>query len=133
LPKKEISAVKKRGRPPGALNKKTRAVLELALKDGVTPPEAMLKIMRRWWKLTLKSEATGQMQRAADFCERAQDFAVAALPHFYRRLTRVRPTVDTKPTVVVLPFDEWQEEYAQDRSKDLPVIQRPFAGGHKVD
>jgi hypothetical protein len=88
---KEISVVKKRGRPPGALNKKTRAVLDQALKEGITPPEAMLKIMRRWWKLALKSEATGQMQRAADFCERAQDFAVAALPYFYRRPTPVKP------------------------------------------
>jgi hypothetical protein len=109
---KEISVVKKRGRPPGALNKKTRAVLAQALKDGITPLEVRLKNMRRWWKLTLKSEATGQMQRAEDFRQRAQDFAVAALPYFYRRLTRVRPTVDTKPTVVVLPFDEWQEKHA---------------------
>ena len=97
-----INVVKKRGRPPGSLNHKTRAVLAQALKDGITPPEAMLKNMRRWWKLALKSEASGQMQRADDFFERAQDFSVAALPHFYRRLTRVRPTVDTKPTVVVL-------------------------------
>jgi hypothetical protein len=100
MPKESV--VKKRGRPTGALNKKTRAVLEQARKDGITPPEAMLKNMRRWWKLALKSEATGQMRRAADFFGRAQDFAVAALPHFYRRLTRVRPTVDTKPTAVVL-------------------------------
>ena len=99
---KEISVVKKRGRPPGALNKKTRAVLELALKDGVTPPEAMLKNMRRWWKLALKSEATGQMQRAEDFRQRALEYAVAALPHFHRRLGRVKSTVDAEPTVVVL-------------------------------
>ena len=101
---KEIGVVKKRGRPPGSLNHKTRSVLAQARKDGITLPEAMLKIMRRWWKLTLKSEATGQMQRAADFFERAQDFAVAALPYFYRRLTRVRPTVDTKPSVVVVRY-----------------------------
>ena len=88
---KEISVVKKRGRPPGALNKKRRAVLEQALKDGITLPDAMLKIMLRWWKLALKSEATGQMQRADDFFERAQDFAVAALPYFYRRPTPVKP------------------------------------------
>jgi hypothetical protein len=112
LPKKEISAVKKRGRPPGSLNHKTRAVLAQALKDGVTPPEAMVKNMRRWWKLALKSEASGQMQRADDFFERALEFAVAALPHFHRRLGRVKYAVDPEPSVVVLPFDEWQEKHA---------------------
>jgi hypothetical protein len=51
------------------------------------------------------------MQRAADFCERAQDFAVAAAPFVHRRLTPVKCTVDPEPTVVVLPFDEWQEKH----------------------
>jgi hypothetical protein len=98
---KEISVVKKRGRPPGSLNHKTRAVLAQALKEGITPLEVRLRNMRRWYKLALKSEATGQMQRAEDFRQRALEYAVAALPNFYRRLTRVRPTVDTKPTVVL--------------------------------
>ena len=127
MPKKEISAVKKRGRPPGALNKKTRAVLALALKDGVTPPEAMLKNMRRWWKLALKSEASGQMQRADDFFERAQGYAVAALPHFHRRLGRVKCIVDVEPTVVVLPFRRMAgEARSKDASEDFAVIRATF-------
>jgi hypothetical protein len=121
MPEKENSGVKKRGRPPGSLNKKTRAVLEQARKDGITLPEAMLRLMRRWWKLALKSEAMGQMQRAEDFHERALKYAVAALPHFHGRLGRVKCTVDPEPTVVVLPFDEWQEKHA-DGSKDFAVI-----------
>ncbi|MGC2081082.1 MAG: hypothetical protein WA728_34740, partial [Xanthobacteraceae bacterium] len=72
---KEKSVVKKRGRPPGALNKKTRALLEQARKEGITLPEAMLKLMRRWWRLALRSEATGQMQRGEDFRQRAQEYA----------------------------------------------------------
>ena len=63
---KEISVVKKRGRPPGALNKKTRTVLEQARKEGITPLEVRLRNMHRWYKLALRSEATGQMQRAAE-------------------------------------------------------------------
>ena len=127
---KEKSVVKKRGRLPGALNKKTRAVLELALKDGVTPPEAMLKIMRRWHKLAcaLESEAaalseespeefSAMLERAEDFRQRAQEFAVAALPFVHRRLTPVQYTVDREPTVVVLrskigSVDEWKEKHA---------------------
>ena len=101
---KEIGVVKKLGRPPGSLNKKTRAVLEQARREAITPPQAMLKLMRRWWKLALRSEAIGRMERADDFFERAQGYAVAALPHFHRRLGRVKSTVDTKPTVVVLRY-----------------------------
>jgi hypothetical protein len=50
-----INVVKKRGRPPGSLNHKTRAIVAQALKDGITLPEAMLKLMRRWWKLAHQS------------------------------------------------------------------------------
>jgi hypothetical protein len=96
--------VKKRGGPAGSLNHKTRAILAQALKDGVTPPQAMLTLMRRWWKLARRSEATGQMQRAEDFFERAQGYAVAALPHFYSRLGSVKCTADAKPTAVVLRY-----------------------------
>jgi hypothetical protein len=86
------------------LNKKTRALLEQARKEGITLPEAMLKLMRRWWRLALRSEAIGRMERADDFFERAQGYAVAALPHFHRRLGRVKSTVDPEPTVAVLRY-----------------------------
>jgi hypothetical protein len=112
---KEISIVKKRGRPPGALNKKTRAVLEQALKEGITPLEVRLRNMRRWYKLavTLESRAralskqgpeelSAMLERAEDFRQRAQEFAVAALPFVHRRLGRAKSTVDTEPTVVVV-------------------------------
>jgi hypothetical protein len=98
---KPISVVKKRGRPPGSLNHKTRAILVEAINDGITPPQAMLKLMRRWSKLALKSEATGQVQRAEDFFERAQGYAVAALPYFHRRLGSV---AQAKPTAVVVRY-----------------------------
>jgi len=99
----EQSVVKKRGRPPGSLNHKTRAINAQARKDGVTPPGAMLTLMRRWWKLALRSEATGRMERAEDFFERAQAYAVAALPHFYRRLAPVKCPVKVLPTVERVP------------------------------
>jgi hypothetical protein len=97
----EKSVVKKRGRPPGSLNHKTRAILAQARKDGVTPPQAMVTLMRRWWKLAFRSEATGEMQRAEDFFERAHGYAVAALPYFHRPLGSVKCTGDAKPTPVV--------------------------------
>ena len=67
------------------------------------------------------------LERAEDFRQRAQEFAVAALPFVHRRLRRVKCIVDPEPTVVVLrpgqSFAEWQEKYAG----------RLFAGGYKVD
>ena len=60
---KEIGVVKKRGRPPGSLNHKTRAVLAQALKDGITLPEAMLKLMRRWWRLKRDAFRLGHIPR----------------------------------------------------------------------
>jgi hypothetical protein len=100
---KQISVIKKRGRPPGSLNHKTRAILAQARKDGVTPPQAMLTLMRRWWKLALKSEAIGQMQRSEDFFERAQGYAVAALPYFHGRLAPVKYSVEVLTTVGRVP------------------------------
>jgi hypothetical protein len=126
MPKKEISVAKKRGRPPGALNERTRIVLAQALKDGITPLEATLKNMRRYDKLALAldsratalsehspEESIAMLERAEDFRQRALEFAISALPHVHRRLTPVKCTVDPEPTVIVLPFDEWQEKHAQ--------------------
>jgi hypothetical protein len=103
---KETEVAKKRGRPAGSLNHKTCAILAQARKDGVTPPQAMLKLMRRWNKLALRSEANAQMQRAEDFRERALQYAVAALPHFHRRLGSVKCTAEAKPAAVVLRYRE---------------------------
>jgi len=100
----EQSVVKKRGRPPGSLNHKNRAILAQARKDGITPPQAMLRLMRRWSKLALRSEATGQMQRAEDFFERAHGYAVVALLYFHRRLGSIKCTADAKPTTVVVRY-----------------------------
>jgi hypothetical protein len=97
---KETEVAKKRGRPPGSLNHKTRAILAQATKESVTQPEAMLTLMRRWWKLALRSEATGQIQRAEDFFERAHGYAVAALPYFHRKCSYA------KPTAVVLRYKD---------------------------
>jgi hypothetical protein len=77
---KEISVAKKRGRPPGALNKKTRAVLEQARKEGITPLEVWLKNVRRWYRLALGLErrATALSEQSAEelsaILERAEDF-----------------------------------------------------------
>jgi hypothetical protein len=99
------NVVKKRGRPPGSLNHKTRAIFAQAVKEGITLPEAMLKLMRRWYRLALAlerramskqspEELSAMLERAEDFRQRAQEFAVAALPFVHRRLGRVKCAVD---------------------------------------
>jgi hypothetical protein len=115
---KEIGVAKKRGRPAGALNKKTRAVLEQALKEGITPLQVQLKNMRRWDRLALSLErratalaeqnpeqSSAMLERAEDFHQRALDFATAALPFVHRRLGSVKSAY-AKPTAVVLRYKD---------------------------
>jgi hypothetical protein len=120
----EQSVVKKRGRPPGALNKKTRAVLEQALKEGLTPLQVQLKNMRRWDKLSIAlerratalsehspEESSAMLARAEDFRQRALEFATAALPFVHRRLAPVRYPVEVLPIIERVP-DDWREQQA---------------------
>jgi hypothetical protein len=44
------------------------------------------------------------LERAEDFRQRAQEFAVAAAPFVHRRLGRLKCVVDAEPTVAVLRF-----------------------------
>ena len=73
--------------------------------------------MRRWYKLAVALESraralskqspekwSAMLERAEDFRQRAQQFAVAALPFVHRRVGRVKCTVDAEPTVVVLRY-----------------------------
>jgi hypothetical protein len=114
---KEKSVVRKRGRPPGSLNHKTRAIFAQGLKDGITLPEAMLKLMRRWYRLALAlerraaalsegspEELSAMLERAEDFRQRAQEFAVAAAAFVHCRLGRVKSTAAAEPTVAVLRY-----------------------------
>jgi hypothetical protein len=109
---KEISVAKKRGRPPGALNKKTRAMLQQALKEGITPLQVRLKNMRRWDRRAIAleigakalaepspEESSAMLERAEDFRQRALHFAVAALPFVHRQLGSIKCTADAKPTL----------------------------------
>ena len=96
---KEKSVVRKSGRPPGALNKKNRAVLEQAAKEGITQLQVQLKNIRRWYRLALALERRAaalseqsreaMLERAEDFRQRAQEYAVAAAPFVHRRLPPV--------------------------------------------
>ena len=78
-------------------------MLEQALKEGVTPLEVRLRNMRRWYKLAVALESraralskqspeklSAMLERAEDFRQRAQEYAVAALPFVHRRLTPVK-------------------------------------------
>jgi hypothetical protein len=120
---KEIGVGKKRGRPSGALNKKTRALLAQAAMGGITPLQVQLKNMRRWDRLALSlerratalsehnpEESSAMLERAEDFRQRALEFATAALPFVHRRLGSVKCTAEAKPTCVVLRIIENVDE-----------------------
>jgi hypothetical protein len=76
----EISIAKKRGRPRGALNKKTRALLAQAAMEGITPLQVQLKNMRRWDRraiaLEIRAKALEERyrERSLAMLERAEDF-----------------------------------------------------------
>jgi hypothetical protein len=61
------------------------------------------------------------MRRAEDYFERAQGYAVAALPYFYRRLGSVKCPVKVLSTVERVP-DGMEEARSKVGSKDSPVI-----------
>jgi hypothetical protein len=121
---KEIGIAKKRGRPAGALNKKTRAVLEQALKEGITPLQVRLKNMRRWDKLSIAlerratalsgqsspEELSAMLERAEDFRQRALGFATAALPFVDRRVGSVKCPVEVLTIVERVPDQETQAQ-----------------------
>jgi hypothetical protein len=112
----EISIAKKRGRPRGALNKKTRALLAQAAMEGITPLQVQLKNMRRWDRraiaLEIRAKALGEryrerslamLERAEDFRQRSLEFAVAVLPFVHRRLAPVKCPVKVLSTVEHVP------------------------------
>jgi hypothetical protein len=86
-----INVARKRGRPPGALNKKTRALLAQAAMEGITPLQVQLKNMRRWDKRAIALEtrakaeqspeqSSAMLERAEDFRQRSLEFAATTLP-----------------------------------------------------
>jgi hypothetical protein len=106
----EHSVVKRRGRPRGALNKKTRALFAQAAMEGITPLQVQLKNMRRWDRLALAlerramamsehspEESSALLERAEDFRQRALEFAAAALPFVHRRLGSVKGADEAEP------------------------------------
>jgi hypothetical protein len=134
-----INVVKKRGRPPGALNKKTRAVLAQAAMEGITPLQVRLKNMRRWDKLSIAlerramalfkrspEESSAMLERAEDFRERSLEFATAALPFVHRRLARVRYPVKVLSTVERVPDGMAGEARSKDGFKDFGVVRTTF-------
>jgi hypothetical protein len=119
----EQSVVKKRGRPPGALNKKTRALLAQAAMEGITPLQVQLKNMGRWDRRATALEtrakalaernpkrSSAMLERAEDFRQRALEFAAAALPFVHRRLAPVKCPVEVLTIVERVP-DGWQEKH----------------------
>jgi hypothetical protein len=74
------------GRPPGAATKKTRAIAEAAMAEGITPLEYMLELMRT----EIPDDLEGQARvHAAGLRFEA---AKAAAPYIHPRLAAVEHT-----------------------------------------
>jgi len=66
------------GRKPGAVTKRTRVIAEIAIEQGITPLEVMLRCMRTALALELHDEAL--------------DAAKAAAPYIHPKLASIEHT-----------------------------------------
>lgn len=80
------------GRPPGAHNKRSRAIAEKAAKKGITPLEVMLDAMRH---LHRKAYFDGAKKRAEPddaMLREAAEIAKDAAPYMHPRLNAIQHT-----------------------------------------
>lgn len=75
------------GRPPGAANKRTRAVADSAAADGITPLEVQLGTMRALW-----TKATASKELNFDVAVQACAIAKEAAPYIHPRLQATEHT-----------------------------------------
>lgn len=107
------------GRPAGAVTKRTRAVAERAIQEGITPLDVMLENMRHFRQVALDAEATldgltagefstqvpqgaspedqfkfllSQVKKTAGYRQAAQDAARDAAPYIHPKLASMEHT-----------------------------------------
>jgi hypothetical protein len=61
------NAPRKRGRPPGSLNQRSREIAAKAIESGITPLEIMVGAMREAWD-------SGDRDKAVQFAEKAAPY-----------------------------------------------------------
>jgi len=132
------------GRPPGSQNKKTKEILEIAARDGITPLEVMIDNMRWFYKESLKSrQLLETLDRYADQNEtseidkearaetksdtyslmlKAQDCAKDAAQYIHPRLATVN--VGNKPGETFQTENVGQRELFESRIAQLVARKR---------
>lgn len=76
------------GRKAGSVNKKTRAIAEKAVNEGITPLEVQLETMRALWAEAKKGD-TLDLEKAIEACAIAKD----AAPYIHPRLSSIEASV----------------------------------------
>lgn len=114
-----------RGRPKGALTRKTRLIAEQAAAEGITPLEVMVRTMRLLW--TKATEKADQLN--VELARQAAEVAAIAAPYMHPRLASVEHFIDgeVRHAVVsdkVMDVDQWVLEHGSDR----PALPAPKAG-----
>lgn len=122
------------GRPKGSLEKRSREIAERAAKEGISPLEVMVQIMREQWALYQVEREKPAEERDVGVMTQLAGAAVAAAekaaPYMHPRLAAVEQFVDAKVhTFAVggdtLPDDEWERTYGP-----LAAATRPAEGPH---
>lgn len=93
------------GRKQGATNIKTREIAEKAIKQGITPLEVMLSLMRKAWDAATKATDPKEQERLED---KAGAHAKDAAPYLHAKLQPVdrAGSADLNITVKIVKHGE---------------------------
>lgn len=86
------------GRKHGATNLKTREIAEKAIKQGITPLEVILSLMRKAWDAATKSTDPKEQERLED---KAAGHAKDAAPYLHPKLQPVDRAGSTDLSITV--------------------------------
>jgi hypothetical protein len=87
---------KRKGRPPGTLNKRTQAIADAVAATGLTPLEVIIEAMNM-------ARNAGEMKDAATY-------ANMAAPYIHPRLSAVTATTQMQGSMQITLIDEFRQE-----------------------
>jgi hypothetical protein len=111
-------------RPKGAINTKTKMLVEAAEAAGIMPREVMLFAMRRQYTAGMKALAEKNDQRADEHFAAAAEFASNVAPYLHARLA--------SSTLTVLRPSQMTDEQLEESIADAENAARAYGLRYRV-